>query len=124
MLLVIRLLAILASVGGPLYVFDLAKWNLGTGPAFIACFLPIGFMVLGSLSFDESRLSRIGTPLIRLGQLGMWALFGMNVFTFAQLATGHTPADLNLIVFGIVTGCVACAAYAVRAHRFLMRRTA
>jgi hypothetical protein len=121
--LAIRLLAIFASLGGPLYIFDLVKGDLGTTTAFALCFAPIGLIVLGSLAFEDSPFDALARVSIRLGQLGMWALFGMNVYTFVQLVTGHAPPDLRVTVFGIVVGSLACAAYSVRAHRFFIRRT-
>jgi hypothetical protein len=121
---VTQLLALSASVGGPLYLFERLQYQLGRWPALAACFGPVALMLLGALCFDESPRSGLARAVVRLGYLGALALLGINLFTALSLLTGRSHPYPTLIVFGIVAGCIACLGYWWSAARFLRAGTA
>ncbi len=122
-LLVIRLLALLSSVGGPLYLYDL----LASGPRdyriFAFCFAPIALMILGSLSFGDPPANRLARFFVRLGLFGAIALALMNVFTIYFLINGERHPNQVMITIGIAVGVFTSILYGMLARAFLDRAT-
>lgn len=122
-LLVIRLLALLSAVGGPLYLYDL----LAIGPRdiriFAFCFAPIALMILGSLSFGDPPSDRLARFFVRLGLFGAIALALMNGFTIYSLINGESHPNQVLIIVGIGVGAFTVILYGMLARAFLDRAT-
>jgi hypothetical protein len=81
-------------------------------------------MLIGALCFDESPKSGLARGAVRLGYLGMLALFAVNLYAALSLLTGRSHPYPQLIIFGIIAGCIGCLGYWWSASRFLRANTA
>jgi len=106
--------------GGPLFICDLLKPRIGTLPAFLITFLPVGLMVVAALFMDDVH-SRWLFPLVRAGRLGVFVVLGMHVYAIACFAGGVRVPDQVLHYIGIAIGLV-WTAYFLRASRRWARR--
>jgi len=120
-LLVIRLLAIASSVGGPLYVYDLLKASPKDLRMFAICFAPIAMMVLGSLAFGDPPSDRLARLAVRVGLFGAIALVLIDAYTVWSVARGGTHPNLLMILVGTAIGGVTSVLYVLLARAFLTR---
>ncbi len=122
-LLAIRVLVLLSSAGGPLYLYDL----LASGPRdiriFAFCFAPVALMLLGSLSIGDPPSARLTRFWVRLGLFGAIALALMNAFTIYFLINGESHRYPVVIIAGVAVGALASVLYGMLARAFLNRAT-
>jgi hypothetical protein len=116
---VVRVLSLAAFMGGPWYCTDLLKRHLQTPVAFALCFLPIGLMVLTTLTVLEDAPSRLTRFTAGTGLGGASILVLMNGFTIWRLAIGASHPRSGMIGFGVVAGLLAVAAFTWIVVRFL-----
>ncbi|HOS41912.1 MAG TPA: hypothetical protein PLG31_19455 [Spirochaetota bacterium] len=116
---IVKLAALGSSLGGPLFVFDLARPRLGTMPAFLLIFSPIALMMLAALALDEESTDPLARASMYGGIMGSVVLFAMNEFAFWRLYQGAQHPNHGMIVAGIAIGVVASALVAYRSVCFL-----
>jgi hypothetical protein len=115
----IEVCALLSSVGGPLFLFDRVKGQLGDKPAFALAFLPIVLMVLGALSLKDEPGERLARLAVRAGMVGAFFLTAVNLWAACLLAAGAPCKERGLIVVGIAVGLIGACAYIREALPFL-----
>ncbi len=120
--LVIKLSALGAFIGGPLFVADLLKPSLGQKLAFAIAFAPIGVATLAILwVLDEAP-----TPAVRalaiVGGAGCLGLLGMDAFALWRLWTGTYHPNAQMIQFGCACALVVTPLYFVQARRLFVPR--
>lgn len=111
LVLAARLLALGTALGGPMFLFDLLKANLGAPYAFAIAFLPVGAILLGALSLDDDPNERVSHWFVTIGIAGVFALLALNVFTLAQLVRASPPSARWTNGVGIVIGTFTSGAY-------------
>jgi hypothetical protein len=112
--LVLKLLALVAWVGGPLYVCDALVPELGSKAAFGVTFAPIGVLLVASFAAGDAPSRWVRFQL--LGGLGAAAvLTGANLFTAARLLAGDAHPNPRLLSFGIAGGSVAVGLFLLEA---------
>lgn len=120
-ILVIKLSALGAFLGGPLFVADLLEPTLGRQIAFAIAFAPIGVATLCLLWVLEER----PTPFVRFlavaGGLGCLGLVGMDAFALSRLWTGTHHPNATMIQFGCACALVATPLYFLQARRLFAR---
>lgn len=119
--LVIRVLALFAFVGGPLFIYDILKRSWDSPAAFVVTFLPVGFMILGALSLgdrDEDRLSAVAAVL---GIAGAALLLAQNAYAAYKMISGFEHPNQRLIILGTIVGVAGAVMYTHLAIRFLRR---
>lgn len=117
----IKILALLAFCGGPLYVCDLLKPALGQDPAFVLCYGPVGLMVFASFSLMEDAPTAFAKAVVVVGAVGALIVLGMDVFTAWRLMSGPAYADRGLVSVGVPVGVLAVALYGWYTVRFFRR---
>ncbi len=117
----VKIAALFSYCGGPLYVADLLKPRIGTGPAFLITSLPVGLMVLGAFFMDDT-MSPWLFPVVRAGRMGLYIVLGMHIYAVWCFASGVRVPDQVLHYIGLGVGAV-WTAYYVRASRRWARQT-
>jgi hypothetical protein len=115
----IKLIALIAFCGGPLFVADLLKPVLGQNQAFLAAFAPLGTAIICAFSLWEDHPWSWGKPAVAVGLLGATLVAAMSVFALCRLAGDQDRPDRGLMLLGSVVGLLATAAYARLAWRRL-----
>ena len=105
---VLSLLGLLSFCGGPLYLTDLLKPELGQALAFAAAFSPLGVMLLGALAFSD-RPSPGTRVVIGVGAVCAVGLAALALVALAAARTGLP--DGGLIAFGSLVGLVFSGGY-------------
>jgi hypothetical protein len=112
-----KLAALFSFCGGPLYVSDLLKPQLGSLPAFLITFVPVGLMLMGSFFLDDVR-SRLSMVFVQGGRLGLYLALGMHLYALWRFAQGARVAEIWLYYFGIAVGALWSFFYLRAAHRW------
>lgn len=105
---VLGLLGLLSFCGGPLYLTDLLKPELGQDLAFAVAFSPLGVMLLGALAFGD-RPSLGSRLLVGVGAVCAVGLAALALVALAAARTGLP--DGGLIAFGSLVGLVFSGGY-------------
>jgi hypothetical protein len=111
-MIAVKLIALLAFCGGPLFVADLLKPAIGLNEAFLAAFAPLCAAILCAFSLWEDHPWSWGKPAVAVGLLGAMLVAAMSAFALWQLAGDQDHPDRGLIVLGSIVGLLATAAYA------------
>jgi hypothetical protein len=121
MTLVIKLAALLSACGGPLLVMDRLKGGLGTLPAFLIGFLPIGLMIVVAFHLPCEASDHWARRAVELGRLGMYIMVGMQLYGIRLILRGLRSPAQGLYYTGIVTGLLSAVAYQWAAARLIAR---
>ncbi len=115
--LAIKMTALAAAVGGPLFVFDQLTVHLSKIAAFAFAFSPVLVVAFAALFLsDESTPNTRRLLAIGIGAGGV--LLAMNAFA-AVLLPGHDHPDEGLIWFGIAVGSAGAFRFIRRARAYL-----
>jgi hypothetical protein len=107
----LKITAIFAYCGGPLFVADLLKPRLGVGPAFWITFPPVGLMVIGALLLDDDTRSRWAFAAVWAGRQCLYIVLGMHLYAIWCFAHGTRGPDQRLHYLGIAVGMVWTIVY-------------
>ena len=118
-LIAIKLTALLAFCGGPLFVADLLKPVLGHDEAFLVAFAPLAAAIVCAFSLWEEHPWSWGKPAVAAGLLGAALVAAMSAFALWHLAGDQGRPDRGLMVLGSTVGLLATVAYAWLAWRRL-----
>lgn len=113
-----RILGLASFLGGPLYVADLLKPHLPMPYGFIAAFLPVALLVLGTLTLDDDARERTARTIVVIGLIGVGLLLLENGIAAWQLTQGRSQQNLALTLTGIGLGTLASLWYVRAAVRF------
>lgn len=121
--LLVRLLALLAFCGGPLYLSDELRGSLGQPWAFIVAFAPVALLVFGALAFRDEPTEKMARLSIRGGLVGSALIILENGYAAWRMSSAGEPhPNQKLITFGIFAGTVGAGLYVRQALRFLRER--
>lgn len=120
--LFVKIAALGSAVGGPMFVFDRFRTNLGALPAFLACFVPIGLQMLALLALEDETTDKWARTAMCGGIAGSVVLFAENEYAAWQIYSGVRHPNHGMIIAGIVIGTIMSGYVAYRAVRFLRGR--
>lgn len=118
MVLLLKLAALLAFVGGPLYVSDQLKTLLDQRLAFAVGFTPVGLVLMGTLALGDAQ-DTIGRWFMRGGILGALLLLAQNGWLLQGLYVAHDSTTPGLHIVGAAGGSIAAVLYIRLARRWL-----
>lgn len=118
MVLLLKLAALVAFVGGPLYVSDQLKRSLDQRLAFGVGFVPVALVLMGALTLRDEH-DTIARWLTRGGVAGAVMLLAQNGWLLHGLWIAHDSTTPGLHVTGAVSGSVAAVLYIRLALRWL-----
>lgn len=118
MALILKLLALVAFLGGPLMAMDRWRAELGEPVAFTLAFAPLALLLFGMLSIDDEP-GRCRTIVVRGGAAGALLLLVQNALALAWLMTqARAPKEpIAMHALGIAVGTAVAVYYLMRARR-------
>jgi len=121
--LIVKLGALLAFTGGPLYMVDLLRVGWGQKPAFLLAFTPLALLIFGLLTIaEEDELGGFGRVVVLAGAAGAAGLVIQDIFALTELARGVVHPNTTMILLGSIVGIGVVATYGALAHGALVRR--
>jgi hypothetical protein len=119
--LLVKLLALLTFVGGPLFVADWAR-EWGSDWAFAVAFAPVGLLAFGSLFIFDDLTDRTHRILVGAGIAGAVGVLFQNAFAVFRFSMGDEHPNRTLIWVGIAGGTPYATMFTVFALRRLSAR--